>query len=286
MKMKIIAILGFMGLVLASAINWDSDLIFSHKFHTEEADANCNDCHAKAAESQNAADDLLPDMETCYNCHDEEDTDCTSCHKNGEEPVLLPRINNCITHFSHKAHIDRDTECETCHSGISAKEFVTEGMHLPTMETCMNCHDVPQTTEGCYLCHDKNESIIPANHMENWKRSHGSYAETGSENCNSCHQKSYCIDCHQGDNLMNQSHPAEFILTHSASYLTRESSCFTCHQNTNYCIECHTTINYIVPMNHSAPDWASQHAVEARIDYDRCTVCHTSGDDACIQCHN
>ena len=286
MKMKIIAILGFMGLVLASAINWDSDLIFSHKFHTEEADATCNDCHAKAAESHNAADDLLPDMETCYNCHDEEDTDCTSCHKNGEEPVLLPRINNYITHFSHKAHIDRDTECETCHSGISAKEFVTEGMHLPTMETCMNCHDVPQTTEGCYLCHDKNESIIPANHMENWKRSHGSYAETGSENCNSCHQKSYCIDCHQGDNLMNQSHPAEFILTHSASYLTRESSCFTCHQNTNYCIECHTTINYIVPINHSAPDWASQHAVEARIDYDRCTVCHTSGDDACIQCHN
>ncbi len=286
MKMKIIVILGFMGLVLASAINWDSDLIFSHKFHAEEADANCDDCHAKAAESQIAADDLLPDMETCYNCHDEEDTDCTSCHKNGEEPVLLPRIDNYIAHFSHKAHIDRNTECETCHAGISAKEIVNEGMHLPTMETCMSCHDVPQTTEGCYLCHDKSESIIPANHIENWKQSHGSYAETGSQNCNSCHQKSYCIDCHQGDNLMNKSHPAEFILTHSASYLARESSCFTCHQNTNYCIECHTTINYIVPINHSAPDWASQHAVEARIDYDRCTVCHTNGDDACIQCHN
>ncbi|HID39692.1 MAG TPA: hypothetical protein EYP36_09290, partial [Calditrichaeota bacterium] len=89
MKMKIMVILGFFGLVLASSIDWNSDLIFSHKFHAEEADADCEACHGKATESVNANDDLLPEMETCYDCHDEE-MECTSCHKNGEEPVLLP----------------------------------------------------------------------------------------------------------------------------------------------------------------------------------------------------
>jgi len=285
MKMKIMVILGFFGLVLASSIDWNSDLIFSHKFHAEEADADCEACHGKATESVNANDDLLPEMETCYDCHDEE-MECTSCHKNGEEPVLLPRINNYVAHFSHKAHIDRKTECITCHEGITKKDVVTAGMHLPTMKNCMQCHKVPQSTEGCYLCHDKNETIVPANHMENWKRSHGAYAETRNEDCNTCHQQNYCIDCHQGDNLMNQSHPPDFILSHSGSYLARETSCFKCHQNINYCIECHTTINYILPISHSNPNWATQHAVEARIDYDRCTVCHASGDDVCLQCHN
>ena len=78
---KIIFILGlfFIGMLSYLLFAQDVELIFSHKYHAEEVEAECTDCH-NAGESALAADNLLPNMETCYNCHDE-DAECTVCHK-------------------------------------------------------------------------------------------------------------------------------------------------------------------------------------------------------------
>ena len=93
MKKLMILFLFISGTIFASSLHWESDLVFSHKYHAEEAGAECSDCHGKVSESISGSDDLLPEMETCYTCHDE-DMACESCHLKGEEPVILPRINN------------------------------------------------------------------------------------------------------------------------------------------------------------------------------------------------
>ena len=288
MKNKILIAMLLSGLVLAGSMNWESDLIFSHKFHIEEAGAECDACHQSALTSTTGTDDLLPIMETCYDCHDEEMA-CIACHEKGEEPDLLQRIENYSVKFNHKLHTDlleETTKCLDCHSGIEDKDWVNSGMHLVNMDGCMGCHDTPAETEGCYLCHLDDESLIPPSHAESWSIMHGIASETEAENCNSCHQDNYCIDCHQGENLDNQSHSVEFIATHAISWQFRETDCSTCH-TIDYCVECHVEVNYIIPINHSMDGWTGLlHAQEAQTSYDNCSVCHTEADIICARCHH
>ena len=285
MKNIILNVLLLIGLVLAGSTPWKSDLKFSHKYHIEEAGAECDVCHAAVLTSVSGKDDLLPAMETCYNCHDEK-MPCTSCHAKGEEPDLLPRVENYSEKFNHKLHIEKGTSCQVCHTGIESKNEVNEGMHITGMDGCMQCHRTPAETDGCYLCHLENEQLIPVSHTESWSVMHGTASEAGAEKCNLCHQENYCIDCHFGENLDNGSHPAEFLATHAISWQFRENDCSTCH-TIDYCIECHTEVNYIIPINHSIEGWnGSLHAREARTDYENCSVCHTDDDMICARCHH
>jgi hypothetical protein len=273
------------GTILASSIKWESDLVFSHKFHAEEAEAVCSDCHAKALESVTGKDDLLPAMETCYSCHDE-DMACESCHLQGEDPILLPRIETYSEKFNHKIHAENNIGCEDCHTDVVKKENVNSGLILPIMDDCMSCHETPSELSGCYSCHTEQENLIPQDHTSLWLKNHGLFSES-NENCQSCHVESYCIDCHQGENTMAQSHPADFIITHGMSFLVKESDCESCHQSVDYCIECHVQINYVVPVNHRMEDWRGyKHAEEARMNFETCSVCHVPGEESCSECHN
>lgn len=285
MKNLSILLLILTGTIFATFINWESDLVFSHKFHAEDAEAECSDCHSKATESIKGTDDLLPEMETCYSCHDE-DMDCESCHLNGEEPIILPRIEKYSEKFNHKIHAENEISCEKCHADVLVKEKVNSGLHLPAMDDCMVCHDTPDDLNGCYLCHTENEKLVPENHIASWKVDHGLYSESDNS-CQNCHTESYCIDCHQGENLSSQTHPADFIITHGMSFQVRELDCETCHQSVDYCVECHVQVNYVVPVNHRVEDWTGRkHAEEARMNFETCSVCHVSGEDRCSDCHN
>jgi hypothetical protein len=273
----IIIILLLLGLLYAGTLSWDSDLVFSHKYHVQEVGAECSDCHSKAQESTSGKDDLLPEMETCYTCHDEEMA-CTACHKQGEEPLLLPRITLYNSEFNHSLHQKKNISCLSCHRGVDTKEKVTSGIHLPDGKICSDCHSASTQL---------TQKLKPRDHSEFWLQIHGTFSETGSQNCSSCHTDAYCIDCHQGENLLNQSHPAEFIATHGISYTLRESDCAGCHQGKDYCIECHREVNNVSPSTHLMPDWKGPlHSQEARKDFDYCSVCHTQDDIACIECHN
>ncbi len=286
MRKYYITALFLAGLLIAGSGLQNPDHKFSHKFHAEEAGADCDACHGTAMESLTGADNLYPDHENCYACHDEDDTECGYCHKNADDPVALKRVENYSLKFNHKQHMDQDLECLTCHAGIDQKDDAAGAMHLPDMDHCMSCHETPSELDGCYSCHETDESLKPTDHGIAWAESHGMYSETGNQNCQSCHQRSYCTECHQGKNLFNESHPPEFIATHSLSYISREINCTSCHQTRDYCIDCHVNVNYVIPANHVLPDWNSTgHAQEARMDYDRCSVCHVQGDPSCSTCH-
>ncbi len=289
MKKLIFGVFLLFGVIWASQqIQWKSDLIFSHKFHHDEVEADCAVCHKSALTSEQGTDDLLPAMETCYSCHDQDDTECSVCHKTPDEPLVLPRITDYSKKFNHKLHTEKGIACLTCHVGINGARGVEGSLHLPKMARCMDCHKTPQDREGCYLCHERNESLLPTSHLTDWQHRHGAVSEAeGRQNCRSCHQEDDCVQCHQGENLDNQTHPAQFIATHSLSYLTRESNCFACHEGKTYCRECHMDVEHVVPMNHTLANWPAEgHAQAARTDYDNCTVCHQSDDPICSQCHN
>jgi hypothetical protein len=276
------------GIVIAGQIKWNSDLTFSHKYHIEEEGAECTDCHETVDESTSGADDLLPKMSACFECHDDVQDDCSFCHKNSKDKrIVLPRITTYSPKFNHKKHVDEGVSCIKCHTDINQKESVSAGVHLPVMSDCMNCHETPATIAGCYKCHTTNETLTPESHAQAWISQHGMESEAGDQTCNSCHTKSYCIDCHNGANLFNQSHAPEFISSHSISFSVRESNCQNCHQGLDDCRECHTQVNYVIPVSHSMPTWKGElHAQEGREDFDNCMVCHTPGEATCVSCHN
>jgi len=270
----------------AGTIQWESDLNFSHKFHLEDAEAACSDCHINAENSVTGVDDLLPVEETCFECHDKGDMECTDCHAKGETPILLPRIKQYSQKFSHKLHSENEVVCSECHKQVENKDEVISGLHLPVMSDCMQCHETPDEIDGCYSCHTQDEELKPIDHVASWDAEHGIYSESEPNNCSDCHTKSYCIDCHQGENSLSQTHKPDFIITHAMSFKLRETECRTCHENINYCIECHTQFSYVVPINHSLESWKGiLHAEEARMDYESCAVCHVSGDETCAECH-
>ena len=188
MKKITILLLILTGTIFATFLNWESDLVFSHKFHTEDAEAECSDCHTNVAESVKGSDDLLPEMETCYSCHDE-DMDCESCHLQGEDPIILPRIDTYSEKFNHKIHAQNEISCSKCHEQVVNKEEVNSGLHLPLMNDCMACHDTPDEMDGCYSCHAEDENLVPQDHIASWKSEHGLYSESETT-CQSCHSES------------------------------------------------------------------------------------------------
>jgi len=269
--------------LLAENKSEEPDLIFSHKKHIQEAGAECETCHSIAATSTKGTDDLLPKEESCLGCHDKNDMGCKACHNSGDKPVLLPRIDNYAALFNHAKHISEGKKCLDCHSGIEFTETAS-GSHLPNMNKCMSCHETPENVEGCYFCHNKNDNLKPKDHNELWAVNHGSFKEASVNNCASCHTENYCMECHKGENLFNRSHPPEFIMTHSMSYIMKESNCISCHEGLETCRDCHMKLNYIKPINHLA-NWGQNHRNEAKMNFETCVVCHTDNDPTCKRCH-
>ncbi len=277
--------------IAAGDVLWKSDLKFSHKLHADENEIECVVCHEKSLASKSSGDDLRPKKATCYECHDEKDSECGMCHENPDDPEVRRRPIEYTPTFSHEAHLGRDIKCDNCHIDAAQKESLGQ-MHLPKMESCMNCHSVSDEIDDCYVCHRNTDRLKPYNHSELWLASHGIYKTSGIQDCSACHTENYCTDCHEGENLFAESHPPEFILTHSMSFRIRESNCYACHEGNEYCIECHIDVNHIEPISHSMPNWqwpisdSPLHGEEGRGNVDYCATCHRESDEYCAACHD
>lgn len=265
------------------------DLIFSHKFHAEEVGADCIACHALAEESVVPVDNMLPEMETCYQCHDE-DTECSVCHQDPENAEAFPRITTYIAKFPHATHMANGAECLTCHAGVDKSDNVME-RHLPAMAQCQTCHTEVEKTSYCTDCHTASEDLRPADHKMDWLKSHGLVSQL-NDNCASCHSENTCLTCHQGDNLDRTVHPLNFINNHSLSAKANKDNCYTCHEELSFCSDCHRE-QLVLPRNHSTAGWSNlsnggRHAREAKIDLDTCLSCHndTTSEPICAQCHS
>ena len=269
-------------------------IIFSHKFHAEEAGAECSDCHESAATSLSPGDNLLPEMETCYNCHDEDETECTVCHTNPDEAGEYTRFTEYQAIFGHKTHLDAGEDCESCHAGIEEKNDTGAEVHIPPGTVCTDCHggaDLREDEAMCLSCHGENFGFKPENHTVSWGKDHGIRWEIQENSCSHCHSMSYCQDCHQGDNLDQQIHPLNYRMSHGLEGRANKENCLTCHQEFSFCNDCHV-IEMVMPKSHSFAGWSNfsdggLHAREAQMDFDYCQSCHSdaNSDVVCVRCH-
>ena len=69
----------------------NKDIIkFSHAKHSDLVE--CADCHTNVTESITLYDNLLPDHESCSDCHDVEDFDeCNTCHYEDKFEELIQK---------------------------------------------------------------------------------------------------------------------------------------------------------------------------------------------------
>ncbi|NOY58832.1 MAG: hypothetical protein GXO75_07845 [Calditrichaeota bacterium] len=265
------------------------DLVFSHKYHVEEVGAECTDCHAAADSSMQPKDNLLPDMETCYSCHDE-DTKCTVCHKDPDNAGVYPRITSYISHFPHAKHIENEIECLNCHANVEKSENIYE-KHLPPMTKCQSCHGDIQEPDYCSTCHAKGKDLKPEDHRLDWLKAHGISQELNTENCTKCHTQNQCNDCHRSDNLDHKVHPLNFVNNHSLVAKGNIENCYTCHEEQLFCIDCHRQ-ELVMPRSHASAGWSNtktggRHARAAKFDLDSCASCHNEpgSEPICSQCH-
>lgn len=286
----------FLGIIMAYSPK--PDLIFSHKFHGEEAEALCTDCHETVLGSNMPSDNLLPAMETCYKCHDEEDTECSVCHVDPDAAREVRRIVSLKAKFAHAKHAQSDNDCLQCHEGVNLDETPEANLHIPSNQVCSDCHGMADYLEEqnlCLQCHDREFQFKPTDHTNMWQKNHGLVAQLNQSTCNHCHQISYCIECHEGDNLDRIVHPLNFRNSHGIQAKGNKDNCLTCHQEFAFCIDCHRN-EMVMPKNHSYANWSNtidgeggRHAREALYDFDVCMSCHNDAysDNICANpgCH-
>jgi len=292
-KIIIISLMILGGIFLVFSAQQDS-IIFSHKFHLEDAGATCTTCHTMVLESTSSADKLTPTMETCYTCHDQDNTECTVCHTNPDEAGNYPKASNLKAQFSHKQHAKSEDDCLKCHAGIVRSEQAGAEGFIPGREVCSDCHgpaDFREDNTKCQTCHGKDFSFKPADHNALWLKNHGVMSEVNENSCSHCHQNNYCTACHEGDNLDRLAHPLNFRNNHGILAKGNTDNCMTCHAEQAFCVDCHQT-QLVMPRSHSYAGWTTgpgggQHAREAMYDFDSCSSCHNDAftDNVCLRCH-
>ncbi len=260
------------------------DIIFPHAFHVEDMGVDCAQCHPGVDASVAGSDNLLPEMDICLECHDGDTAgdDCAQCHRDPDDPQAAPRITNWLPKFSHDTHRP-DTDCERCHGGVTAS-LDAKSRHLPKMGLCMECHVTPLTMQGCDLCHQPQDELLPASHDPDWVMMH---AAAGKGRCAQCHSEDQCEDCHTGTDGEIIFHDVNHLLTHGLDYRMQSSDCAVCHTDYASCRDCHDS-NQILPLWHLDIEYREGvHGAEALIDPAYCTLCHGEATQAasCDECH-
>jgi len=103
----------------------------------------------------------------------------------------------------------------------------------------------------CNECH--RESNVTPNHLSGWNREHALLASREGTNCASCHDQSYCADCHlgggvdaglhvsnvRGPDTKPRSHRSDFRELHPIAAKDSPRSCERCHP-ARFCSDCHS----------------------------------------------
>lgn len=244
-------------------------LTFTHAAHLRRG-ATCGDCHADAASSRSAVDNLLPTEAACRACHpiDRAAPDkvvagapparCDACHvgyRAGGVParVWIPPPN---LKFDHAAHVTRGTACTACHGDLEAEGVgLATRDQLPRMRLCLTCHDGAQAPDACSTCHLADVGVLRTTlpegtlapsglafgdaHDLGFARDHGAAASRGDATCDSCHRERFCTECHQGVIKPMEFHPADYALIHAVDARRNEPDCGACHRQQSFCVGCH-----------------------------------------------
>lgn len=301
-------------------------LSFSHQQHLARG-IDCTACHPTATSSQSAVDNLLPTELQCRACHAIDRADpaklatptaaCTACHPGWTPTKLVQQtyITPPPLKFAHARH--QQLGCETCHTGLRGVDLATT-LQLPTMASCLSCHKNGAEERHCVDCHlaklggliqtqFEHGELVPGRdglgdqHGPGFANNHTQEARQVGATCNACHDRSECVECHQGVVKPTDFHPVNYVVLHVVD-AKRGKDCSACHRSESFCVACHersgigtraaTQFNAFDPSQRFHPiGWSSRttggpnlHAQEARRNITTCTSCHREED--CLTCHS
>jgi hypothetical protein len=296
-------------------------LTFSHAKHLQRG-TQCAACHASAATSRSAIDNLIPTEAACRACHaidrsqpDKQATpvaECKGCHLNyaPDRPVERIYVMTPPIKFDHSAHAKQ--ACESCHPVRNVELATTR--QLPTMDSCLTCHD--SDNRKCTSCHlaaigglmqtkFPHGSLVPQqsslgdDHGPDFTRDHKQQARRPDATCNACHDKSQCVACHQGVVKPADFHEANYLLVHAVEANRGRPDCSACHRAQTFCVGCHervgigtradsqltTTAHQFHPTGWASPGpGPNMHAQVAKRSIGSCASCHR--EDDCLACHS
>lgn len=118
---------------------------------------------------------------------------------------------------------------------------------------------------------------------------HAAFASAQPQNCEACHTKRFCEDCHDAP-ASPSFHPRNFTANHASAAYGRRLECSTCHETRTFCRSCHiqqgmgANARLGQGFHDAEPVWLLRHAQAARQGLESCTSCHTQRD--CMQCHS
>lgn len=257
---------------------------FSHSLHHELIE--CQSCHKAVTESTSLKDRLLPNHESCADCHEvDNDDECSTCHYEGTYEALIQTEAKVL--FNHKSHLTNpEVKCESCHKGLSDVDYSWQSAEVkPGMETCYSCHNnTTVASNACESCHISTANLLPQDHKTvNYIRNHKFAAQTFSPNCAMCHTEQSCEECHVStigitesnlpDDFYQPYYPSNFVdgakqqaisrvhelnyrFTHGIDSKGKTAECTTCHQVETFCASCHQSdesdfaLGGIVPSSH------------------------------------
>ncbi|MDD2557505.1 MAG: cytochrome c3 family protein [Desulfuromonadaceae bacterium] len=205
---------------------------------------NCSSCHV--AES----DSIIPARDVCMGCHD------SAMLKEVSFPGL--KTHGVTWPLSHRSEAkSKRIDCAACHQ----------------QDECLKCHASGFADEmGSF------SNSLTNVHTSDFHVTHPLAARTNPQLCTSCHESSYCSDCHgnfRRGSLTGASHQRSFGSLTVGGPTGKAHSEF----NENQCQICH--VDSILPTH----EWTRGHAREARKNLVTCQACHPNGD-TCIKCHS
>lgn len=295
-----------------------------HEGRDHFVDARCNQCHVPLARTQLTAamvselplpgdheapgflleshgEQATAQPARCATCHTRER--CTSCHVDASVAAAIARIPEAPAGFplgrlearypeppSHRSPEWLETHgkgagrqaCGTCH----------------TRDDCAACHVQPLPDSAAVLQERPRvrapgvglERELPSSHSPgSFQLDHGVLAAAEPQQCESCHTRRFCADCHDAP-ASPGFHPPNFTAQHASAAYGRRLECSTCHETRTFCRSCHIQQGMgaegrLDPGFHDAqPIWLLRHAQAARQELESCTSCHTQKD--CLQCHS
>lgn len=260
--------------------------------------------HGRAARVSGVAAGPGAIAASCATCHAR--NLCLSCHVNApESPEILalaldhrspayatlpPRPASHEAPDFLRSH-GRDAQrasatCATCH----------------TRESCATCHlgtppravaDLPAAGEGRARGVHLTRAAPPS-HTWEFREGHGPEANARPIACETCHQRSTCLECHRPPPEGGRQpgyHPQNFLTRHPSAAYSRAANCSDCHNPAQFCQSCHQRSGLIATSRigqkgyHDAfRGFSLGHGQAARQSLESCAACHAERD--CTACHS
>ncbi len=288
----------------------------NHEGH-KKAGVDCLTCHEGIFDqTQLGQPGAFPKEKVCLQCHKKEKDEgkCGMCHLKADKPGTFVTKPAYLI-IDHAKHLEKNDKCEVCHLSLPEKTSLEKP--VPPMSVCLGCHEHPQHQQQfdngqCYACHVdlthfplKPSTIF--SHRGNFTRLHPPIARSTSASCETCHEQSWCADCHAARTRpmkpealypdrpdRNWVHWGDFITRHSIEARANQAACQKCHP-VSFCTDCHRqqrlTSDSNNPLNPHPSGWLTPgsplfHGTEARKDIVSCAACHDQGAASnCVSCH-